>query len=114
MASGQRPQFGATKHQRSGGRSSQRQYGVRRTLTSGILQTKDGGGTWQALNGGLRSLDVRAIAVDAGNANVLYAGLENGGAYKSVDAGANWQTASAGMDPGASFALSSSIPPIHR
>jgi photosystem II stability/assembly factor-like uncharacterized protein len=44
-------------------------------------------------------LDVRALAIDAMNSQVLYAGAENGGVYKSTNGGASWQSSSSGMDP---------------
>ncbi len=49
------------------------------TLTHGILKSSDGGRSWQAINHGLGVLDVRSIAIDPRNHDVMYAGVEDGG-----------------------------------
>ncbi len=69
------------------------------TVDGGVFKTIDGGAAWQALNQGLRVLDVRALAIDPVNEEVLYAGAENGGVYKSTNGGTSWQSSSSGMDP---------------
>jgi photosystem II stability/assembly factor-like uncharacterized protein len=53
--------------------------------------------TWQSLPvfGG----EVTSILVDPNDANVVYAGTVGGGVFKSVDAGATWQPARAGLTP---------------
>lgn len=39
----------------------------------GVLKSIDGGDTWEYINEGLESIDVRSIAIDSQNSNVLYA-----------------------------------------
>ncbi|MFC1935939.1 WD40/YVTN/BNR-like repeat-containing protein [Chloroflexota bacterium] len=51
------------------------------------------------MNQGLGVLDIRALAIAPGNPEVLYAGAESGGVYKSTDGGAIWQRSNNGMDP---------------
>jgi len=69
------------------------------TVEGGVFKTIDGGASWQALNQGLRVLDVRVLAINPTDRQVLYAGVENGGVYKSTSGGASWQSSSSGMDP---------------
>jgi len=50
------------------------------------------------MNTGLRITNIRALAVDPTNANILYAGAWQGGLYKSWDKGQTWVLSAAGMD----------------
>jgi len=57
---------------------------------AGVWKSADSGQTWQALNEGLASLNIRALAMEPKNARTLYAGTNGSGLYRSVDAGATW------------------------
>ncbi|HLZ35623.1 MAG TPA: hypothetical protein VKP13_16575, partial [Nitrospira sp.] len=50
----------------------------------------DSGKNWQAMNQGLATLNVRALAMAPKNAETLYAGTNGSGLYRSTDAGATW------------------------
>jgi photosystem II stability/assembly factor-like uncharacterized protein len=50
----------------------------------GVFYTTDGGATWRALNGGLESLSIGALAYDRGDATVAYAGTVSGGVYRAT------------------------------
>lgn len=56
----------------------------------GIYKTADGGNSWFAVNNGLATLDVPALAFDPLNSSVLYAGAGDS-LYSSKDAGASWK-----------------------
>jgi photosystem II stability/assembly factor-like uncharacterized protein len=70
----------------------------------GIYKTADGGQSWRAMNTGLGvagNLQVRSIALDPDNPQILYAGIEaketdnseqtiQGGIFKSSDGGGHW------------------------
>lgn len=61
------------------------------TATRGIYRSTDGGATWQSTNNGLGNVEVRALAIDPFNPQVIYAGRDDGGGvYRTVDGGANW------------------------
>src|SRR4249919_3089130 len=51
---------------------------------------------WQPLNTGLPNLNVRAIAVDPADENVLYVGTL-GGIFKSTNKGQTWSASSTGL-----------------
>lgn len=67
----------------------------------GIYKSTDGGRSWRAVNNGLPpNLQVKALAVDPTNAEVVYfshatlsQGFLNTGIYRSRDGGASWQAA---------------------
>ena len=70
----------------------------------GVFRSADGGASFSDASSGLDSTDVRAIAFDPTNANIVYAGLFNpdwyppnqsaplalGGVFRSIDAGLTW------------------------
>lgn len=56
----------------------------------GIYKTVDGGNSWFAVNTGLESLDVLAVALDPSNSSVLYAAAGES-LYVSQDAGGSWK-----------------------
>lgn len=59
--------------------------------TQGIYKSTDGGVFWRSTNTGLGNVEVRALAIDPFNPQVLYAGRDDGGGvYSSVDGGASW------------------------
>src|SRR6266481_3912910 len=66
------------------------------TSSDGVLRTTDGGQTWASL--GLTTLQVRTVAVDPTDPARLYVATYNGGGiFASLDDGATWQAASAGL-----------------
>jgi photosystem II stability/assembly factor-like uncharacterized protein len=61
------------------------------TYSDGIYKTTNGGNSWEAVNNGLASSDIRSIAIDPSDPNIVYAGSGNGyGIYKSIDGGTLW------------------------
>ncbi|MCX5973793.1 MAG: hypothetical protein NTU59_03795, partial [Coprothermobacterota bacterium] len=52
---------------------------------------------WSAASTGLTTLDVRSLAVDPSNPQVLYAATWGGGVSKSTDSGRNWADCSNGL-----------------
>jgi photosystem II stability/assembly factor-like uncharacterized protein len=56
----------------------------------GVWKSSDSGKTWKAMNQGLMTLNVRALAMAPKNAQTLYAGTNGSGLYRSTDAGATW------------------------
>ncbi|MBA7600330.1 Ycf48-like protein [subsurface metagenome] len=68
------------------------------TWRDGIFKTTDGGESWVAINNGLLSLDVRSLAIDSENPDVVYAGLAEGvGIFKTVNGGELWEAINAGI-----------------
>lgn len=84
-------------------------------VAGGIWKTTDGGASWNVADDLMLNLAIADIAIDPGNANVLYAGTGEGillgdpglrglGIFKSVDAGATWSQLPGtvqGVPPGA-------------
>jgi hypothetical protein len=60
----------------------------------GISRSTDNGATWTAVNSGLTTTDVRAIAV---NGTSLFAGTYLGGVYLSTNNGASWRSVNSGL-----------------
>ncbi|HVF69318.1 MAG TPA: hypothetical protein VNA13_02000 [Xanthomonadales bacterium] len=56
---------------------------------SGIRKSINGGASWTKLEN-FGTHDVRTIAIDPKNTNIVYAGAASEGMYKSVDAGQTW------------------------
>ena len=56
----------------------------------GVWKSSDSGKTWQAMNQGIATLNMRALAMDAKNPQILYAGTNGSGLYRSLDAAATW------------------------
>jgi photosystem II stability/assembly factor-like uncharacterized protein len=56
----------------------------------GVWKSSDSGKTWQAMNQGIATLNMRALAMDLKNPQILYAGTNGSGLYRSTDAGATW------------------------
>lgn len=72
---------------------------------TGLLRTTDDGLNWRAQflrPAGQRQPAIRALLVDSSNPRILYAAsdLDDGGIWKSVDAGATWSVANSGLPSG--------------
>ncbi len=68
------------------------------TWRDGVFKTTDGGQSWVMKNNGLASADVRSIAIDPQNPQVIYAGLGGGaGVFKSTNGGELWEAINAGI-----------------
>jgi photosystem II stability/assembly factor-like uncharacterized protein len=57
---------------------------------AGVWKSADGGHAWQAVNQGLATLNIRALAMAPTDARTLYVGTNGSGLYRSTDAGATW------------------------
>jgi photosystem II stability/assembly factor-like uncharacterized protein len=60
-----------------------------------VIRTKDGGKTWQKLNGRMSEINkdfAEAIAIDPADPNRVYTALRGGEIYASADAGDSWET----------------------
>ena len=62
-----------------------------------LFKSSDSGGSWTAVNTGLTSADIRALAIDPSNPATLYAGTAGGGVFKSSNGGKNWAVANTGL-----------------
>ncbi len=69
-----------------------------------LVVSRDGGVTWTALGNPLPS-HVSAIAVDPSQRNVIYAGADSLGLYKSVDEGETWHAVNDGLGMAAGVRL---------
>ena len=61
---------------------------------AGVLKSTNKGMTWEAVNNGLTSTQVQALAWDGTN---LFAGTWGGGVFRSSDNGGTWTAASSGI-----------------
>ena len=61
------------------------------TSREGIHKTIDGGTTWKAINNGLASLNIRVLAISPLDSQILYAGTNGSGLYRSRDSGESWE-----------------------
>jgi photosystem II stability/assembly factor-like uncharacterized protein len=57
---------------------------------AGILKTVDGGSTWQTKNQGLATLNIRTVVMSPRDPQLLYAGTNGSGLYRSTDGGETW------------------------
>ena len=57
---------------------------------SGVFKTGDGGSTWLPVSTGLTDTQVDALWVDSTDANLVLAGTEHGGIFRSTNGGASW------------------------
>jgi uncharacterized repeat protein (TIGR01451 family) len=56
----------------------------------GVYKSTDGGASWSAANAGFEDSEIRALAVDPTNAQVVYAAASAGGLLKTTNGGASW------------------------
>ena len=76
-----------------------------------IYRTNDGGATWVPSAVGIpQGVDIRAITVDAGDGDILYASgagtdADPGAVYKSEDGGLTWTSLSIGLPADSALAL---------
>ena len=72
--------------------------------TGGVFRSDDSGKTWNAT--ALESSEIRALAVDPTNPDLVFAGSWNadGGIFKTVDGGKTWTAASSGLPERAGIA----------
>src|SRR5215470_1044628 len=79
------------------------------TDRSGVLQSNDGGATFNASNSGFSQRQVAAILADAKHDGTIYAGVLNdkgyGGVFVTEDGGGTWQQRSKGLDGRDVFSL---------
>lgn len=59
----------------------------------GVFKSTTSGSEWKIASSGLTNLSISALAVDPLNSLYVYAGTIGGGLFKSVDGGANWNSA---------------------
>lgn len=57
----------------------------------GVIRSDDGGSNWQAVNTGLPSPDVTALALHSFRRQTLYAWVGGDGVYRTEDGGASWE-----------------------
>jgi photosystem II stability/assembly factor-like uncharacterized protein len=65
--------------------------------TGGVFKSVDHGRTWAALDRTIGRRDVRAVAVDPHDPDVVYAGTASDNVYKSADGGATWRFSGNGV-----------------
>ncbi len=66
----------------------------------GVFRSPDGGASWTALDRTIGRRDVRAVAIDPRDPDVVYAGTASDNIYKSTDGGATWSFSGNGVgDP---------------
>src|SRR5262249_11681896 len=72
--------------------------------TGGVFRSDDSGATWKSL--GAPTSEVRALAVDPSNPDVVYAGSWNadGGVFKTTNGGTSWTKVSNGIPDKAGIA----------
>jgi hypothetical protein len=67
-----------------------------------VFKSTDAGNNWSAVNTGLPTTPVLALAIDPTSPKIIYAGTYSGGMFKSTDAGGSWSEISTGL-PGAAI-----------
>ncbi len=69
------------------------------TWRDGVFKTVDGGESWVLKSNGLISSDVRSLAIDPQDSDIIYAGLgEGGGIFKSDNGGELWSELNTGLN----------------
>src|SRR4029079_7079495 len=66
-------------------------------FVEGVFKTINGGTSWTTSNNGLTNTDVRAMALNAANPSIVYAGTFGGGVFKSNDGASTWAAAIGGL-----------------
>ena len=61
--------------------------------SGGVAVSEDGGRTWEGRSRGLTEGKVDAVAIAAGQPDMIYASVQGDGLWKSEDAGQNWSLA---------------------
>lgn len=64
---------------------------------AGIFKSIDNGASWTEFNTGLTNGDIRALVIDHGNTNTLYAGTYGDGIFKTFNGAAVWQACNNGL-----------------
>ena len=62
-----------------------------------MFKSTNGGENWGAINTGLTTSYVEALAIDAATPDTLYAGTWRGGVFKSTNSGDNWSAFNTGL-----------------
>jgi photosystem II stability/assembly factor-like uncharacterized protein len=57
---------------------------------AGIQKTVDGGQTWQVMNEGLATTNIRTIVMSPLDPHTLFAGTNGSGLYRSSDSAKTW------------------------
>lgn len=68
---------------------------------AGIQKSTDGGETWQPMNEGLETLNIRVIAMSLLDSQILLAGTNGSGLYRSTDAARTWTRVPLTLQPAA-------------
>lgn len=63
--------------------------------SSGVYKTMDGGQTWNETS--LMGVEIRVLVVDPTMSNIVYAGTDRNGLFKSTDCGEHWRAMNAGL-----------------
>ncbi|MFL6273828.1 MAG: SBBP repeat-containing protein [Blastocatellia bacterium] len=76
--------------------------GVVRVADGGIAKTTNSGASWAAINTGINSFTILALAIHPSAPTTVYAGTlggngNNGGAFKSTNGGATWNAINSGL-----------------
>ncbi len=69
------------------------------TSANAIWHSADAGSTWVSLYSFPSGIGVRCAAVDPSNSNILYAGTDRQGVFKSIDSGVTWTAINNGIPP---------------
>jgi photosystem II stability/assembly factor-like uncharacterized protein len=56
----------------------------------GVHKTTDGGETWGPSNEGLTTLNIRSMALSPLNPQIVYAGTNGSGLFRSMDGAKTW------------------------
>jgi hypothetical protein len=62
--------------------------------SAGVFKTVDSGNTWAAINEGLLDTTVNVLWIDQSNPDIVLAGTEYGGLFRTTNAGLSWMQVS--------------------
>ncbi|MEE2659277.1 MAG: choice-of-anchor D domain-containing protein [Candidatus Latescibacterota bacterium] len=68
------------------------------TYGDGVWISEDAGATWRNISTGLSPMQVRSLAIDPGNPDIMYAATSTGGFYRTQNSGTQWLAVNAGLD----------------